>query len=285
MKKNARLWLLAVCAALLAGCSGSKETELNVMTFNIRLDVASDSLNSWQHRKENVGVMLRYYSPAVLGMQEVLKNQLDDLKAALPGYTAVGVGRDDGKEKGEYSPVFFQTDRFYLLKEGTYGLSESPAQIGMLGWDAACPRIVTWVMLQDKKTGVKFCCFNTHFDHQGKIARRESARLLVEKMRDLGEGLPCIVTGDFNGNPDSEPIQIISNEEGIRDTRTTATATYGPKWSFHDFGRLAVGERELLDYIFVKGPIQVNKYRVIDDVTETGFLSDHNPAMADLTID
>lgn len=229
--------------------------------------------------------MLRYYSPAVLGMQEVLKNQMDDLKAELPGYTAVGVGRVDGKEKGEYSPVFFQTDRFDLIKEGTYGLSEEPEQIGKLGWDAAFSRIVTWVMLKDKKTGVKFCCFNTHFDHMGQVARRESARLMMQKMRELSEGLPCIAMGDFNATHDSEPIQIITREEGIRDARAVATVKYGPAWSFHDFGRLPMEERELIDHIFVKGPIQVNKFRIIGDVTDTGFLSDHNPAVADLTID
>ncbi len=284
MKRQSKSLLLAMLVAILAGCSSSAPTELSVMTFNIRLDTASDSLNSWQYRKDNVGQMIRYYHPDVLGMQEVLKNQLGDLKAALPGYTAVGVGRDDGKEKGEFSPVFFKTDRFYLLKEGTYGLSESPAQIGMLGWDAACPRIVTWVMLKDKKTGRKFCFFNTHFDHQGEIARRESARLLMEKMRDLDEGYPSIVTGDFNGTPDSEPIRIITAEEGVHDTRTSAIVKYGPDWTFHDFGRVEVKERELIDYIFVKGQIKVHNYRAIDDLTENGFLSDHNPVISELAI-
>ncbi len=282
MKRKTRSFLLAVLVILLAGCASSSPTELSVMTFNIRMDTAGDSLNSWPYRKGPVGEMLRYYSPDLLGMQEVFKHQLDDVKSALPGYTAVGVGRDDGKEQGEYSSVLFKTDRFDLLKQGTFALGEDPEQIGKLGWDAVCPRIVTWVMLKDKKSGRKFCFFNTHFDHRGEVARRESARLLMAKMKELSDGCPSVITGDFNGTPDSEPVSIITKESGVQDTRTVAEVTYGPKWTYHNFGRLAIDKRELIDYIFVQGNVKVRSYRVIGDLTDTGFLSDHNPVVSDI---
>ena len=150
--------------------------------------------------------MIAYYAPDVVGMQEVVKNQLDDLKNRLPQYTALGVGRADGKEAGEYCSLFYKTDRFELIKNGNFGLSETPDTIGVKGWDAACERIVTWAILKDKTSGKKLAAFNTHFDHVGKVARRESAKLLLAKMHELAEGLPVILTGDFNGTVDSEPI-------------------------------------------------------------------------------
>ena len=270
------LWLMA--------CSPQQEAKVNVMTFNIRMDYAGDSLNSWKYRKDHVGKMLNYYEPDIVGMQEVVHNQLEDLKARLPQHTALGVGRADGKEKGEYGPIFYKTARFELLDYGNYGLSETPDSIGLRGWDAACERIVTWAILKDRQSGKKLACFNTHFDHIGQVARRESAHMLIERRKEIAGEYPAIITGDFNATPDSEIIKIITNAEGIKDTREVSAVVYGPQWTFHNFGRTPVERRSLIDYVFVDHQIEVNRYCSINDTPDIGFLSDHNPVMVALTI-
>lgn len=283
------LWLLCCLlgtATLLGSCkqSGTSQPQpLNVMSFNIRLDVAVDSANSWPYRKANVCHMLSYYTPDLLGMQEVLPNQLADLTQGLPQYTAIGVGRDDGKDTGEYSPVFFRTDRFELLKQGTFSLSEQPDSFGIKGWDAACNRIATWVILRDKLTDRQLAYFNTHLDHIGVAARREGIRLILQKMKELAPGLPTILTGDFNCLPTDEPSQILEAAD-MQNASKAAAIAYGPTWSFHNFGRIPVEERPLLDYIYVNGNTQVTRYRNIQDTPENGYYSDHNPVMAEISI-
>jgi endonuclease/exonuclease/phosphatase family metal-dependent hydrolase len=260
-----------------------KSLVADVMTFNIRLDVSSDSLNSWQHRKDNVAGMIRYYEPDIIGMQEVLHSQLVDLTERLPRYTAVGVGRADGKMAGEYCSLFFKTDHFELLKEGNFSLSETPLKFGVKGWDAAYERMATWAVLKDKATGQKFICVNTHLDNEGKLARKEGLKLVLVKAKELGGGLPVIVMGDFNDTAESESIRIM-DRNGMKNTRGTAAVVYGPSWSFHDFGRLNMAERPLIDHIYVSAPIEVNKYRVVNDTPEYGYLSDHNPVLVNITI-
>ena len=168
--------VLVVFALLVASCGRQPEAKVEVMSFNIRLDHVADSMNNWKYRKDHAAQMIAYYAPDIIGMQEVVKNQLDDLKERLPQYTALGVGRADGEEKGEYCSLFYKTDRFELLKSGNFGLSETPDSIGKKGWDAACERIVTWAVLKDKVSGREIAAFNTHFDHVGKVARREKCR-------------------------------------------------------------------------------------------------------------
>lgn len=156
--------------------------------------------------------------------------------------------------------------------------------IGAKGWDAACERIVTWVILKDKQTGKQLAFFNTHFDHIGQIARKESAIMLTEKMSELAKDLPSIITGDFNATPNSEVIVQITQHQALKDTRLASPIIYGPSWTFHDFGRTPVEKRTLIDYVFVTPQIHVNKYRVINDRPDTGFLSDHNPVITTLTL-
>lgn len=275
--------VLVAFVLLAASCGRQPEAKVNVMSFNIRLDHAADSLNNWKYRKENVAKMMTYYAPDIIGMQEVVKNQLDDLKNRLPQYIALGVGRTDGKEKGEYCPLFYKADRFDLVKSGNFGLSETPDSIGVKGWDAACERIVTWAVLTDKISGKKLAAFNTHFDHVGKVARHESAKLLSKKICEIAGSLPVVVTGDFNGTADSEPIVLLTDED-LKNAYSDAAIVYGPAWSFHDFGRIPLENRQLIDFIFVNGVVIVNKFRVISDKPDEGYLSDHAPVMAGLTL-
>lgn len=275
-------WILLFLLTTSCGMQ-KKSLVADVMTFNIRLDVPSDSLNSWQHRKDNVAGMIRYYEPDIIGMQEVLHSQLVDLTERLPRYTAVGVGRADGKMAGEYCSLFFKTDHFELLKEGNFSLSETPLKFGVKGWDAAYERMATWAVLKDKATGQKFICVNTHLDNEGKLARKEGLKLVLVKAKELGGGLPVIVMGDFNDTAESESIRIM-DRNGMKNTQGTAAVVYGPSWSFHDFGRLNMAERPLIDHIYVSTPIDVNKYRVVNDTPEYGYLSDHNPVLVNITI-
>ena len=278
--------LLAAIVAVLGACQGKtaqKPEPLQVMTFNIRLDVASDSLNSWPYRKANVAQLISYYAPDLLGMQEVLPNQLADLEQALPQYTALGVGRDDGKAAGEYCPVFFNTARFELLKHGDFSLSEQPETFGVKGWDAECNRVCTWAVLKDKLSGGQVAYFNTHLDHIGTTARREGVRLVMQKMQELAPGVPAILTGDFNCGPEEEPSQVLETG-GMKNALKVAGISYGPTWSFHDFGRVPLAERPLLDYVYVTPQIDVARCRVIQDTPAGGgYYSDHNPVLAEVT--
>lgn len=283
MKKLLLNSVVVVFALLAVSCGKQPEAKLNVMTFNVRLDHAGDSLNNWKYRKDNAASMVNYYGPDIIGMQEVLKNQLDDLKNRLPQYAVLGVGRADGKEKGEYCPLFYRSDRFELVKYGNFGMSEHPDSIGIKGWDAACERITTWAILKDKVSGRQLAAFNTHFDHVGKVARRESALLILKEMEQIAGALPTVLTGDFNGTLDSEPIVLLT-EGGMKNTYTDAAVTYGPAWSFHAFGKIPLDRRTLIDYILVKGPVETESCRVIGDKPDDGYLSDHAPVMSGLVL-
>src|SRR6478609_7164377 len=224
------------------------QSNLNIMTFNIRYDNPGDGSNSWQFRKENAMNMIRFYDIDILGMQEVLVNQLKDMTNGLPKYVAIGVGREDGKEKGEYSPILYNKDKFTLIKSGYFWLSQTPEKPSK-GWDAACERIATWVQLKDKTTGKKLFVLNTHFDHIGEVARRESVNLIKTKIAQLSEGLPQIMMGDLNAKPDSSVIQSLLTTDkllSLLDSKKMASMVYGPSWSFHDFGKIPYKERPLI---------------------------------------
>ena len=258
------------------------------MTFNIRLDVPSDSLNSWQYRKDNAAEMVRMNDVDILGMQEVLLNQMNDLKERLPQYTAIGVGREDGADKGEFSPIFYKKDRFSAIESGTFWVSETPELAGSKGWDASYIRVATWAILKEKATGKEIFAINTHLDNDGLIARKEGGNLLLKKAEELGKGLPIVLTGDFNDTPQSEAIKNItdaSKTNHLLDSKTIALKASGTDWTFHNFGRLAENERPLIDYIFVSKQIKVQDYVVLPDTLNGTFVSDHKPVLSKITIE
>lgn len=274
------LWMVAGCTSHKGG--PTEAVQLNLMTFNIRYDNPADSANNWKYRKEFAAEMIRKNDVDVLGTQEVLYTQLSDIRVLLPDYAYAGVGRKDGKTEGEFSAVFFKKAKFDLLKSGTFWLSENPTYVGMKGWDAAIERIVTWVLLREKSSGKEFAFLNTHFDHIGQVARRESAKLLLSKVDEIGQDMPVIVTGDFNSTPDSEVIQIITDvkrNDHLTDSRSLATAINGPSWTFHGFGSVPMESRTTIDYIFVKNKVSVSRLSVIDEMSGKVYLSDHNPVL------
>lgn len=264
-----------------------KKIELNVMTFNVRYDNPDDNMNNWRFRKDRVINAIRFYDADILGTQEVLFSQLKDIKSRLPEYEVFGVGREDGIQKGEFSPIFYKKGRFELQKSGNFWLSETPDIAGSKGWDGACERIATWVILKDKTLGKKFFILNTHLDHIGVEARREGVRLILDKIATYAGKLPVIVTGDFNSNPLSDVYRNITDKkckDSLIDARKISKLVYGPEWSFHDFGKVPYSERTLIDYIFVKNVLEVTKYGVLAESENEEYLSDHTPVFVTIQL-
>lgn len=273
------------CRAILA--EEAATPVIRVMSFNIRMDTSGDGENQWSCRKDFACDMIRFHQPDLIGAQEVLHHQLTDMKARLPDYTSVGVGREDGKTKGEYSAVFYRKDRFELLDAHTFWLSEHPETVGKKGWDAACERVVTWAKLKDRRSGKIFYFFNTHFDHMGTIARRESCQLLKTKVEEIAGDFPVIVTGDFNAGPQSEIILSLTDTRDPQHftwSRSVADFCYGPEYSFHDYGKLKPQQLEMIDFIFVRHVRKVWQSAVITDTRGPLFVSDHYPVTAVIEI-
>ena len=251
---------------------------VDVLTFNIKYDNVNDSVNNWNDRKAAMIQLLEHYKPGIIGMQEVLHNQLSYIVEHLPNYVASGVGREDGKEKGEYSPILFDTTKYRLLRGETFWLSTTPNKISV-GWDAALERICTYGRFEDLQTNKQFWVFNTHFDHKGLIAREKSVELIISKINDINtDDLPVVLMGDLNLTPDQEPIQFLQNK--MTDGQlATETSFYGPTGTFNGFDPNMVLDRRI-DYVFVKG-FKVNSYIHIDDRMENNkHISDHLPVLA-----
>ena len=269
------IYLLAAVAFTACGSA----TSLSVMTFNMRYDNPEDGQNNWRFRRERIAGVIKAQEVDVLGTQELLSNQFDDLSGLLTGYQGVGVGRLDGAESGEYCAVFFRKDRFTLLDSGTFWLSDTPEVVGSLGWDGACERIATWVVLRDRD-GRELFFIDTHLDHVGQVARDEGVSLLMKRIETLSGGRPVILTGDFNSEPGSSVVAHVQKDGVLRDAKAIAAQRSGTDWSFSDFGQIPEAERPLLDYIFVSGDIEAVRYEVLPDIFDGGYVSDHAPVMA-----
>lgn len=255
---------------------------LKVMTYNLRFDNPGDSLNAWPFRKDKVAALVEWYGPEILGTQECLHHQLEDLVKLMPQWQYVGVGRDHGDQRGEYAALFFRKDRFQLLDQGTFWLSPTPEQPSK-GWDAALPRVCTYAVLKPRKGGKKLLVLNAHFDHIGKEARKQSAQLMLDRLQLLQQkyqALP-VVMGDFNAAPEEAPIQVLNNT--LQDTYTLAKHTpYGPKGTFNAFQWQGKFDKRI-DYIFVSAKnFEVLRVQVIGDYLDQRFPSDHFPVMAEL---
>lgn len=287
MKKSLLFSLPLFITACNHGQQAPESTELNVCSFNIRYDNSNDGLNRWSNRKDAAAGMIRFYDLDVVGTQEVLHHQLQDLMTSLPAYASVGVGREDGLEKGEYSALLYKKDKFDLVSSGNFWLSETPQEAGSKGWDAACERIVTWAALRDKKSDKLFYAFNTHFDHEGQTARSESVALLLNSIDSIAGNHPVFVTGDFNAEPTSSVILGMTdaaNPIAVKDSRAQSSVAFGPAWTFHDFGRLPMERREIIDYIFVKNNVAVNRYGIVNAQLDSMYLTDHNPVLVNISL-
>ncbi len=261
-----------------------------VVSFNIRYNNPADGENAWPKRKEMVAALIRFHRADLAGVQEALEDQIDDLEKLLPRFGWCGVGRDDGKSKGEFSAIFYNKDRFDLLESANFWLSETPDAPGSRGWDAALPRIVTWARFKDKATSKIFFHFNTHFDHRGERARTESARLLLARIEKIAARHPVVVTGDFNFNESADGYGVLTGKKSdnpalaLRDARyISAQGHYGPTSTFNGFKALVPDSK--IDFILVKGRVRVLRHGILSDTWDGRFPSDHLPVLAEAVIE
>jgi len=254
---------------------------LTVATYNLRMVTASDTGNLWVNRAPIVAALIRYHDFDVLGTQEGYQSQLDDIINALPQYQQSGAGRDDGKDKGEHSAILFKKDKFKLLKHGDFWLSQTPEKPS-LGWDATCcNRICSWVYLQDIKSKRKFYFFNAHYDHQGKVAREESSKLIMQKIKSLAGNAPVVLTGDLNGDRSSTWYKRIATSGWLTDTYTQVKYPYANNGSFNSFGSNLQSD-EVIDHIFTTGNFKVLRWGLLTDSYHGKYPSDHFPITAQI---
>lgn len=292
MQRSFPILLILLGPLMLAACSHTGNVEsrnvepVRVMTFNIRLDLASDGANAWARRKAMVFALIRHEAPDLLGMQEVLSHQKRDLEAALPGYSMIGVGREDGKEAGEFVPLAWRRDRFDLMQSGTFWLSPTPRIPGQ-AWDAALPRIASWALLRDAESGRFLRVLNTHFDHVGVVAKVNSAALIGRWAADgAAAEIPVIVMGDFNFSPSSEAYRQLTNgvSSSLVDSRADSiTPPYGPRGTFTGFN-IESFAAEPIDHIFISRDFVVVSHSTITQHWGGRLPSDHYPVMAILRI-
>lgn len=277
------LAVLALCVGVISAASSAEPT-LRLMTYNIRLDIASDGANAWPHRRQWVADQIRWLRPDLFGMQEVLPGQQADLVADLPRYRFFGEGRD-AKGAGEASPIAFDTQRFGFVEGGTFWLSPTP-ETSSKGWDAAYPRIVTWARLTVSGTRHKVLAVNTHWDHIGFKARRQSAlQMLAWIGKNARHCERVLVFGDFNSELDSEQMKVLtSGSLQLRDSRSVSKSSpFGPAGTFNAFNP-APAEAKAIDHILVGQGIDVERHAVFAQVIEGRVPSDHYPVLVDLSL-
>jgi endonuclease/exonuclease/phosphatase family metal-dependent hydrolase len=317
-----RLVAVAAFAALFAlqshrpaAAADDADEPFRVMTFNIRYDNPSDGENSWPKRKDKVASMVTLYEADIVGMQEALRRQIDDLAERLPNFAWMGVGRQDGKNGGEFTPIFYRRDRFEVLDKGDFWLSPTPDVAGSRGWDAALPRIATWAKFTDKHTGQPFFVFNTHFDHMGRTARLESAKLLRKRAIEMAKDHAVIVMGDLNCTASSPPYLWLVGKEPLppagqttaarqstspadapaADSKPTTAANaltdamtvsrrphHGPTTTWNGFQAIIPARK--IDHILIHGPVVVEQHAVLADHWDGRFPSDHLPVLAEVRV-
>jgi endonuclease/exonuclease/phosphatase family metal-dependent hydrolase len=281
-----RTLILLGLAVVTMGAAPARICEpLRVMSYNIRLDLESDGINRWANRRDQFIGQIRLMQPAILGLQEVVPGQKSDLEKALPGYDFLGVARDDGRSKGEFSNLAIRRDIFRVRSSGTFWLSPTPS-VPSKGWDAAYPRIATWAKLVRRSDGRRFLVLNTHFDHVGETARLQSARQIAGWLlahRKPGETV--IITGDLNTEPGTPPIRELTHSTlGLQDTHEASqTPPIGPDGTFNNFV-MVPSESRRIDYILATPSLAVENYAVLAWQGKGGRpASDHFPVIADLS--
>lgn len=275
------LIIAAVLMVLPFKSSAQKQTrdyDLKVMSYNIRLGTAKDGTNSWEYRYPATAMMLKDQMPDVFGVQEAFDFQVKFIEENFKDYDCVGVGRDNGKSEGEHMSIFWNKKNVKMLKWGTFWLSETPEKPSK-GWDAKCKRTATWALMKDKKTGKHFYYVNTHLDHRGSEARRQGLNLIVSRIDEINpKGYPMVLTGDFNMKPDDAALTGL--EQRMQSARKIA-----PKTDNHATLNLwGKGKADMvIDYIYVSGFSACTEYHTITEKYGTWkYVSDHYPIYAKL---
>lgn len=279
MKRLLLVAILMVCSVVVSA------QDLYVGTYNIRYKNKDDSIkgNVWTKRCQVMCDQINFESPDVLGMQEVLVGQLHDFQRLLDNYSSIGVGRDDGKEAGEYAAIFYKNDRVKLLDSGNFWLNETP-DVPKLGWDAACIRICTWGKFKDLRTKKKFYFFNLHMDHVGVVARREAAKLVVSRIKEMAQDAPVMLTGDFNVDQTDEIYGIFTHSGILKDSYENARIRFAENGTFNSF-KVETKTDSRIDHVFVSPSFKVEAYGLRTDsywAKGRRNLSDHYPVFVKL---
>lgn len=290
-ESSAALFLILLLTSILS-CSQQRmaphsDTEIRIISYNIKFDDPSDSLNNWNERKDRVANLLNFYEPDFIGTQEGLLHQLAFLKNELEAMDYIGVGRTDGGSEGEFSAIFYATDAYELIAgtDSTIWLSESPSRPST-AWDAALPRILTWGKFRSKGDGREFFVFNTHFDHIGDTARAESANLIQRTINQVAGVTPAILTGDFNAQVKSQPYQNLTNGAySLKDAFFISELPHiGPLFTYEGFHLGNSPEQKRIDYIFVNEMVMVKRHAYISEFRNGTYPSDHLPVVADIRL-
>ncbi len=257
-------FIIVLIVVLFTNCTKQVE-QLTVASFNVRYQNSGDSIdgNGWNQRCPVVCNLIRFNNFEVFGAQEVLHDQLQDMLAELPGYNYIGVGRDDGKTAGEYAPIFYQKEKFKVSQSGHFWLSAVTDKPNK-GWDAALPRICTWAYFTDKETGFEFFCFNLHMDHVGVEARKNSAKLVLNKITEMCEDKPVVLTGDFNVDQNSPNYAILEGSSLLKDSYKAADVCYALNGTFSGF-KTNLKTDSRIDHVFVSSEFKVERYGILTD--------------------
>lgn len=253
-------------AAALCFAMTMSAQSLFVGSYNIRYHNSDDDRNGnvWKTRCKVICDQVNFESPDIFGAQEVLHAQLGDLLGALDGYDYIGVGRDNGKTKGEYAAIFYKKDRVKLLNKGNFWLNETPDK-PKLGWDAACIRICSWGEFEQAETGFRFYYFNLHMDHVGVVARREAAKLVVKKIGEIAKGAPVVLTGDFNVDQNDEIYRIFTSSGILNDSYTDARLRFAENGTFNDY-KPYMKTQSRIDHVFVSPEFNVDRYGMLTNM-------------------
>lgn len=255
------------------------ETELKVMSFNIRYGTANDGENRWDLRKEFLFEVIRENNPDIIGLQEALEYQLQEIIENIPGYGFIGSGRDDGKSKGEFSAILFAKDRFIIDTSETFWFSDQPQVPGSITWGGSLPRICTWGLIFDKFTNKSLYVYNIHWDHQSQISREKSSEALLEKIGLNDKNIPLVLTGDFNCGDANPGIRKLL-DAGLTDTYRALNSKSPDEGTFNGFKGDKSGEK--IDFIFIRGNFEIVS-SAIDHSNRNGrYPSDHFPVTATL---
>lgn len=270
--------IMVAASILLPQFASAQSQELKVMSYNIRLSTDKDGTNAWKYRCPATLEMIKDQKPDVFGVQEALPEQVSFLEEWVEGYDCVGVGRDDGKKKGEFMSIFWNKKTVKLMKWGTFWLSETPEKPSK-GWDAACYRTATWALMKDKRTGERFYFVNTHLDHAGAEARKNGLKLIVERIAEINpEGYPMVLTGDFNMKPSAPELKDL--DACMKNTQKVALTTDAHQ-TFNGWGKAK--SDMVIDYIYISGFSSCLEYQTVTKkYAERKFISDHYPIFARL---
>ena len=268
---------LATLLFLISFCGFSQSVKL--MTYNIRFATPHDGVNEWRLRKDKVSQLRKKYDPDMIGVQEALLSQIEDILTDLPDYAYIGVGRDDGKTAGEFSAILYKKNKFKVNEQSTFWLSETPEIPGSKNWDAAITRVATWGKFTEVSAEREFIVINTHFDHIGQEARKNSAALLTRKSEEIAKNLPTLIMGDFNCTRDEKPYQVLlSAGINLKDP-----APSNPPGTFCTFAVDSI-PCKAIDYLFYTPHWTAKNYKVITDNNGKYYPSDHLPVIADFTL-